>query len=89
MKSGAAEFEAGLQAVVPAKTDAIFADSVRHIPGEDLAGTAKPAEGGEAPQHPPIVVNVSTPDANSFRASKQQVTADLAHALNQAQRRNG
>lgn len=42
--------------------------------------------GAPAPQ---IVMNISTPDANSFRASSAQVAAQAASALNIAARRNG
>jgi lambda family phage tail tape measure protein len=54
--------------------------------GEVVLSRRQVAERTQAPVN--VIMNITTPDASSFRASQGQITADAARAIERAQRRH-
>jgi hypothetical protein len=49
----------------------------------------QPVEASQGWRGPPMVINVTTPDASSFKASESQIIRTYARALERARKRHG
>jgi len=54
----------------------------------DVMPHTEQQEGKMSSQARPVIVNINTPDANSFRRAEQQVSAQVSRSMRHADRRN-